>query len=166
MLEAGMDDHLAKPLRAEDLAEVLGRRLPAGTVPRTVRIVAPATRAASGPGAGGSSILDEEAFGRLVGLGDARLVERVVARASSQTRRSASPRSTRRSWIATRPPAVALDALEAICGTVGAAALGRRTRSLRDELRRGRTRSARAASGRCSTRLGSRSSDRLAAARD
>ena len=27
MLEAGMDDHLVKPLRAEDLAEVLGRPL-------------------------------------------------------------------------------------------------------------------------------------------
>ena len=135
MREAGMDDHLAKPLRAEDLAEVLERRLPAGTRPRTVRIGTPATP--SELISAGLPILDEVAFGRLVDLGDARLVERVVlvlledaAERVAEVDEAVMDRNAARLRVA-------LDALEGIGATIGAPALGERTQSLRDALRRG-----------------------------
>ena len=124
MLEAGMDDHLAKPLRAEDLAEVLGRRLAAGDGP------ADGPDPAAGGGIGGDvrAILDLEALRRLVGLGDARLVERVVGVVlADAAERVAEIDEAIGDRDAVRLRA-ALGALEGICALVGAAGLSRRVR--------------------------------------
>jgi len=135
MLEAGMNDHLAKPLRAEDLAAVLGRRLPGGTIPRTARILGPVTGAASEPGAGDPPIVDEEAFGRLVDIGDARLVERVVVvllEAAALRVAEIDGAILDRDLDHLRG---SLDALEGPSALVGASGLSKRIEVIQDEIR-------------------------------
>lgn len=148
MLDAGMDDHIAKPLRSEELAGALERWLPA--VPRGATTVIPAAARGdvSQPVAlatepdtatGGSPIVDPAAFERLCELGDATFVERLVRLFLAD----ATERVTQaEDAIAARDGQglrAALHALEGICGNVGAAALDQRVRDIHQADDRGET---------------------------
>ncbi len=148
MLDAGMDDHIAKPLRSEELAGALERWLPA--VPSgAATVIAVAARGdvrqpvalATEPdkAAGGSQIVDPAAFERLCELGDATFVERLVRLFLAD----ATERVTQaEDAIAARDGQglrAALHALEGICGNVGAAALDQRVREIHQAYDRGDT---------------------------
>ena len=135
MLEAGMDDHLAKPYTAEDLGQVLDRRLATGRR-RSRPIPASVARPAVAAAVDGAPVLDLDAFARFAELGDATFVERIVRLSlADAAERVAQVDAAIEGHDAPRLRA-ALHALEGICGNVGAAALDRRTRAIHDELRR------------------------------
>ena len=139
MLDAGMDDHLAKPLQVAELAEVLARPAPSrrGSVARKRR---------------------SRDRRRLAGGRESRATAADPGRRGD--RRGSRSSATRGSWsgscsvfladaaarVAEVDEAIAdhdvqrlhaaLDGLEGICDRVGAAALGRRARAIQDELRR------------------------------
>jgi signal transduction histidine kinase/CheY-like chemotaxis protein/HPt (histidine-containing phosphotransfer) domain-containing protein len=135
MLEAGMNDYIAKPLRPEEVATVLDRWLPGGAARRMEVIPpAPVRRAATG-GDEHVPILDHAAFERLADLGDAQFVERIVRLfLADAAERVAQVDDALETGDALRLRG-ALHALEGICGNVGATALDRRARSLHDEIR-------------------------------
>ena len=136
MLGAGMDDHLAKPYSPEDLAHVLGRHLRDGIAPRTRPIPPRAAPADAAPSDAEAPVLDAEAFAWLAELGDATLVERIVRLfLADAAERVAQADEAIEAHDAVRLGA-ALDALEGICGVIGAVALDRRTRAIHDKLRR------------------------------
>jgi CheY-like chemotaxis protein len=133
MLEAGMDDHLAKPYTADDLGQVLDRRLATGSRRRTRPIPAGVT-GATAPAA--VAVLDLEAFARLADLGDPALVARIVRLfLADAAGRIAEVDDAIVAHDALRLRG-ALRALEEICGIMGAAALDRRTRAIHDEVGR------------------------------
>ncbi len=142
MLEAGMDDHLAKPVRLEDLARILGIWLPAGVAPRTRTIPEPGavvTTQATTPRRAPDSaepVVDPAVFARLSDLGDASFVDRIVrlfladaAERVEQVEEALETGDVLRLRIA-------LHALEGISGNVGATALDRRARELHEIIRR------------------------------
>jgi len=138
MLEAGMDDHLGKPVRFEDLATALSTWLPVGTVPRTRPIPSPEPIAAPGPreGPARDPVVDPAVFARLSDLGDATFVDRIVrlfladaAERVEQVEEALETGDVLRLRIA-------LHALEGICGNVGATALDKRARELHEAIRR------------------------------
>jgi two-component system, NarL family, sensor histidine kinase BarA len=137
MLEAGMDDHLAKPYSPDDLGRILGRRLGNGVGRRTRPIPARTAPTAAAPAAGdGPPVLDVEAFARLADLGDAMFVERIVRLLlADAAERVAQVDDAIEAHDAVRLRRTLL-ALEGICGNLGAVALDRRTRAIHDELRR------------------------------
>ncbi len=140
MLESGMDDHLAKPIRPDDLTRVLASWLPAGTAPRTTAIppleTGDAPDAAAEAAGGGESVVDPAVFARLSDLGDTTFVDRIVrlfladaAERVDQVEEALEAGDVLRLRIA-------LHALEGICGNVGAIALDRRARELHETIRR------------------------------
>ena len=135
MLEAGMSDYIAKPLRGEELAAVLEVWLPGDAGLRTARIPqAPVSYATVG-GDGDVPILDLPTFARLADLGDAQFVERIVRLfLADAAERVAQVDDAIDSGDVMRLRA-ALHALEGICGNVGATALDRRARELHDAIR-------------------------------
>jgi signal transduction histidine kinase/CheY-like chemotaxis protein len=135
MLEAGMDDHIVKPLRGDELAGVLERWLPDGGERRSATIPpAPATALAAGKD--DPTILDVQTFERLSDLGDALFVERIVRLfLADAAERVAQVDDALETGDILRLRS-ALHALEGICGNVGATALDRRARELHDEIRR------------------------------
>ena len=136
MLEAGMDDHLAKPYSPDDLGRVLGRHLGDGIARRTRPIPPRAAPAAAAPSGDGTPVLDLEAFARLADLGDATFVERIVRLFLADAAERVAQVDDAIEAHDTVRLRGALHALEGICGNVGAAALDRRTRAIHDELRR------------------------------
>ena len=136
MLEAGMDDHLAKPYSPDDLTQLLGHRLGEGVARRTRPIPVRTASSTAAPAGEGAPVLDLEAFARLADLGDATFVERIVRLFLAD----AAERVEQVDDAIDAHDAIrlrgALHALEGICGNVGAAALDRRTRAIHDELRR------------------------------
>jgi CheY-like chemotaxis protein/HPt (histidine-containing phosphotransfer) domain-containing protein len=138
MIEAGMDDHLAKPVRFDDLAMALATWLPNGTVPRTRPIPPPEPIAAQVPRdePAGDPVVDPSVFARLSDLGDATFVDRIVrlfladaAERVEQVEEALETGDVLRLRIA-------LHALEGICGNVGATALDKRARELHEAIRR------------------------------
>jgi HPt (histidine-containing phosphotransfer) domain-containing protein len=142
MLEAGMDDHLAKPVRLDDLSRMLDTWLPAGGVPRNRTIPEPE----SATGAAGAApepspvvtepVVDPGVFARLSDLGDATFVDRIVrlfladaAERVEQVEEALETGDVLRLRIA-------LHALEGISGNVGAMALDHRARELHEMIRR------------------------------
>ncbi|MHB8958736.1 MAG: hybrid sensor histidine kinase/response regulator [Candidatus Limnocylindrales bacterium] len=142
MLEAGMDDHLSKPVRLEDLARMLDTWLPAGGAARTRAIPEPETLIAAPmttrrPVADPiEPVVDPGVFARLSDLGDATFVDRIVrlfladaAERVDQVEEALEAGDVLRLRIA-------LHALEGISGNVGAVALDRRARELHEIIRR------------------------------
>ena len=135
--EAGMDDHLGKPIRFEDLSLALAKWLPSGAPPRSrpIPAVGPEPTAA-GAGPAGDPVVDQEVFARLSDLGDAAFVERIVrlflADAGERVRQVDDALETG-DVLRLR---IALHALEGICASVGAVALDTRARELHEVVRR------------------------------
>jgi two-component system, sensor histidine kinase and response regulator len=136
MLDAGMDDHLAKPVRADDLARTLERWLPAAPR-RTFAIpagAAPDRRAEAR--AAGDGVVDAAVFARLSDLGDATFVDRIVRLFLADAAERVDQVDDALEAGDLLRMRIALHALEGICGNVGAAALDRRARDLHDLIRR------------------------------
>ena len=135
MLEAGMNDYIAKPLRPEEIAMVLERWLPGGPELRLATIPSVAVQPSTIGGDEDVPILDLTAFARLADLGDAQFVERIVRLfLADAAERVAQVDDALDTGDAMRLRS-ALHALEGICGNVGATALDRRARALHDEIR-------------------------------
>ena len=136
MLDAGMDDHLGKPVRSDDLARMLERWLPASAARRTFAIPAGGPERRPDARAAGDGVVDPEMFARLSDLGDATFVDRIVRLfLADAAERVDQVDDALESGDIVRMR-VALHALEGICGNVGAAALDRRARELHDMIRR------------------------------
>ncbi len=138
MLEAGMDDHLAKPVQFDRLSLALATWLPTGMVPRTRPIPSldpdPAPAAATPPP--GELVVDPEVFARLSDLGDASFVERIVRLFLADAAERVAQVDDALEVGDVLRLRIALHALEGICGNVGAAALDRRARELHEVIRR------------------------------
>jgi two-component system sensor histidine kinase BarA len=135
MLEAGMDGHIVKPLRGDELAGVLERWLPDG-VERRSAVIPPAPAMTVAAGKTDPTILDVQTFERLSDLGDALFVERIVRLfLADAAERVAQVDDALETGDMLRLRS-ALHALEGICGNVGATALDRRARELHDDIRR------------------------------
>jgi signal transduction histidine kinase/DNA-binding response OmpR family regulator/HPt (histidine-containing phosphotransfer) domain-containing protein len=138
MLEAGMDDHLAKPVQFDHLSLALATWLPTGMVPRTRPIPSldpdPAPAAATPPP--GELVVDPEVFARLSDLGDASFVERIVRLFLADAAERVAQVDDALEVGDVLRLRIALHALEGICGNVGAAALDRRARELHEVIRR------------------------------
>jgi signal transduction histidine kinase/CheY-like chemotaxis protein/HPt (histidine-containing phosphotransfer) domain-containing protein len=137
MLDAGMDDHLAKPVRLDDLSRMLERWLPASTPRRTFAIPAGAA-ADRRPDARGvaESVVDPAVFARLSDLGDTTFVDRIVRLFLADAAERVDQVDDAIEAGDLLRMRIALHALEGICGNVGAAALDRRARELHDLIRR------------------------------
>jgi signal transduction histidine kinase/CheY-like chemotaxis protein len=139
MIEAGMDDHLSKPVRPEDLALTITTWLPAGTVPRTRTIPAPDAPPSleSEPDeAPGSVVVDPAVFARLSDLGDATFVDRIVRLFLADAAERVDQVDEALETGDVLRLRIALHALEGICGNVGAVALDKRARELHEVIRR------------------------------
>jgi two-component system, sensor histidine kinase and response regulator len=139
MIEAGMDDHLAKPVRFEDLALTLTTWLPAGTVPRTrpIPIPDPAPAfAGESDDASTEIVVDPAVFARLSDLGDATFVDRIVRLFLADAAERVDQVDEALETGDVLRLRIALHALEGICGNVGAVALDRRARDLHEVIRR------------------------------
>ncbi len=133
LLDAGMDDHLAKPIRIEELARVLDLRLaaapfqPGRLLPGPSGLSGQATRHVET-----EAVVDTTAFLRLADLGDplltARLVHLFLADAAERVRQADSALAAD-DTVRLR---AALEALEGACSGVGAVALLRRAHELHD----------------------------------
>ena len=137
MLDAGMDDHLAKPVRADDLARTLQRWLPMAGARRTFAIpagTAPDLR--SEARAGGEGVVDPAVFARLSDLGDATFVDRIVRLFLADAAERVDQVDDALEAGDLLRMRIALHALEGICGNVGASALDRRARDLHEMIRR------------------------------
>ena len=138
MLEAGMDDHLAKPVRSDDLVRTLATWVPAGVPPRSRVIPGPEVAVPATPVEPvivGEPVVDPGVFARLSDLGDATFVDRIVrlfladaAERVDQVEEALETGDVLRLRIA-------LHALEGICGNVGAMALDHRARELHELIR-------------------------------
>jgi HPt (histidine-containing phosphotransfer) domain-containing protein len=139
MIEAGMDDHLSKPVRPEDLALTITTWLPAGTVPRTRTIPAPDAPPSleSEPDeAPGSVVVDPAVFARLSDLGEATFVDRIVRLFLADAAERVDQVDEALETGDVLRLRIALHALEGICGNVGAVALDKRARELHEVIRR------------------------------
>jgi len=137
MIEAGMDDHVGKPMQPDDVRRVLARWLPRGGSTRTVTIPSvPEALTSREPVAPSTRILDLETFARLSDLGDVSFLDRIVrlflADAAERVAQVDEGLDTG-DLVRLRS---ALRALDGICGNVGATALGVRTRELQDMIGR------------------------------
>jgi two-component system sensor histidine kinase/response regulator len=137
MIEAGMDDHLAKPVRFDDLAASLATWLPAGTPPRTRPIPAPESSdlSAMPTTRDGEPVVDPEVFARLSDLGDASFVDRIVRLFLADAAERVGQVDDALETGDVLRLRIALHALEGICGNVGAAALDERARELHEIIR-------------------------------
>jgi signal transduction histidine kinase/DNA-binding response OmpR family regulator/HPt (histidine-containing phosphotransfer) domain-containing protein len=136
MLESGMDDYIAKPLRPDEVITVLERWLPGESAARTTVIPpAPLSKIADGGVGEDVPILDLGAFARLADLGDAQFVERIVRLFLADAAERVAQVDDALDAGDILKVRLALHALEGICGNVGAAALDRRSRSLHNEIR-------------------------------
>ena len=133
LLDAGIDDHLGKPIRIEELARVLDIQL-AEHPSRPGRILPvladqPARGLRRPPP---DAVVDTVVFARLAELGDAQLAQRLIrlflADATERVRQVDSALASR-DTVRLR---AALEALEGACGGVGALALLRRAHELHD----------------------------------
>ena len=134
VLDAGMDDHLAKPIRIEELARVLDLRL-AEAPSRSGRLLPVPDGAPSRGSRHGTrvdTIVDSSVFARLADLGDphltARLVRLFLADAAERVRQVDAALAAD-DTVRFR---AALEALEGTCNGVGAVALLRRAHELHD----------------------------------
>jgi two-component system sensor histidine kinase/response regulator len=138
MLEAGMDDHIGKPVQTEEVERVLARWLPVtrrGTG-RTVTIPPPPGSAQPATPATSAPVIDVIAFERLADLGDTSFAERIVRLflADAAERITLIDECLETGDLAQLRPA--LHALEGICVNVGAIALDRRAREIHEVVRR------------------------------
>ena len=140
MIEAGMDDHLGKPIRFDDLSSALAIWLPPGAVPRTRSIPAREPEAAAVPVAPaarpGEPVVDPGVFARLSDLGDAAFVERIVRLFLADAAERVGQVEDALETGDVLRLRIALHALEGVCGNVGAVALDRRSRELHEVIRR------------------------------
>jgi signal transduction histidine kinase/DNA-binding response OmpR family regulator/HPt (histidine-containing phosphotransfer) domain-containing protein len=132
MMESGMDDQVAKPVRPEELAALLERWLPAGGTRRTA--VIPPPEHGVTPDDEDGPIVDPAAFNRLSDLGDVLFVERIVRLfLADAAERVAQVDDGLDSGDVLKVRA-ALHAIEGICGNVGAVALDRKARAIHREM--------------------------------
>ncbi len=124
MLEAGMDDLLAKPVRLEELAAALAHWLPDADRRRTAVIPPVAT---------GGGLIDDVAVDRLRELGDGPFVARIVRLFLADAAERVAQVERAVAMGDATGCALALAALESISAIVGAGAVGRRARELRAE---------------------------------
>ncbi|MFN8631932.1 MAG: response regulator [Chloroflexota bacterium] len=139
MIEAGMDDHLGKPVRFEELALTLSTWLPAGTVPRTRAIPAPDPTPLfplDDDTAPSEVVVDPTVFARLSDLGDATFVDRIVRLFLADAAERVDQVDEALETGDVLRLRIALHALEGICGNVGAVALDKRARELHEAIRR------------------------------
>jgi HPt (histidine-containing phosphotransfer) domain-containing protein len=136
MLDAGMDDHLAKPVRSEELARMLERWLPATAVRRTFAIPAGVPERRAEPRGGDDGVVDPAVFARLSDLGDATFVDRIVRLFLADAAERVDQVDDALEAGDLLRMRIALHALEGISGNVGAMALDRRARELHDLIRR------------------------------
>ena len=135
MLEAGMDDHLMKPIRSDELGAILERWSPDPGGGRTVVIPAAAV-ADETPVDVDAGVLDLDLFARLADLGDPAFVERIVRLfLADAAERVAQVDDALEAGDVMRVRD-ALHSLEGVCGNVGAMALDRAARQLHGEIRR------------------------------
>ena len=137
MLAAGIDDLVVKPVLDDDLDRALARWLP-NAVPRREKVIPARTEHGAGPESqapGDDAVIDEAAFARLAGLGDAAFVERMVRlfMADAEGRVTQVEEAVSVGDVARLR--VALEALESIAATVGASSLGQRAHAIGDEMR-------------------------------
>jgi signal transduction histidine kinase/DNA-binding response OmpR family regulator/HPt (histidine-containing phosphotransfer) domain-containing protein len=138
MLEAGMDDHLPKPVRFDDLALALATWLPTGVVRRSRPIPAPEAPAVAGEPAlvNDEGVVDPAVFARLSDLGDATFVDRIVRLFLADAAERVDQVDEALETSDVLRLRIALHALEGICGNVGAVALDKRARELHEVIRR------------------------------
>ncbi len=134
VLEAGMDDHLAKPFGVEELARVLDRWLAEASSPRRGHLPAPdLTPAQALPHDGSDPVVDPAVFARLTDIGDplltARLVRLFLSDAAERVRQADAALAAQD----TVRLQAALEALEGVCSSLGAVALLRGAHRLHDE---------------------------------
>jgi two-component system sensor histidine kinase BarA len=135
MLEAGMDDYIAKPLRGEELAGVLQSWLGSSSGRRT-EVIPPAEVLPAAPKTDEDlPIIDLAAFERLSDLGDAQFVERIVRLFLADAAERVAQVDDALETGDTLRLRHALHALEGICGNVGAMALDQRARAIHNEIR-------------------------------
>lgn len=143
LLEAGMDDHVAKPFRPEDIARALVAWLPPER--RTMVIPAPAAGAAAEPAARSAEpagpedvLVDPAALARLSDIGDSAFVDRIVRLFLADAAERVTQVDEALEAGDVSGLRLALHALEGICGTVGAVALDRRAREIHARIGRGK----------------------------
>ena len=137
MLEAGMDDHLAKPLRADEVTAILDRWLPTEGTRRSVVIPpAAASAVAETARADEPAYLDLELFARLADLGDPAFVERIVRLFLADAAERVAQVDEALDVGDMLHLREALHSLEGVCGNVGAMALDRAARELHGEIHR------------------------------
>jgi CheY-like chemotaxis protein/HPt (histidine-containing phosphotransfer) domain-containing protein len=129
MLEAGMDDIVAKPIEPEDLDAALARWLSPATPPRG-GVIAPVPVPAA-PSAAPASLVDPDAVARLGELGDPSFVARLVRVFLADAEHRIGQVDAAIAADDAVGLSVALDALDSIASIVGASALGRQVRELR-----------------------------------
>ena len=135
MLEAGMDDHLAKPIRSDELGAILERWSPDPGDTRTV--VIPAAAVADAPAVDvDAGVLDLDLFARLADLGDPAFVERIVRLFLADAAERVAQVDDALEAGDVMKVRDALHSLEGVCGNVGAMALDRAARDLHGEIRR------------------------------
>jgi signal transduction histidine kinase/DNA-binding response OmpR family regulator len=135
MLEAGMDDQIAKPLRPDELASVLERWLPRTAVRRTV-VIAPPEDPEQTEDDHEAPVVDMEAFARLSDLGDVQFVERIVRLFLADAAERVAQVDDGFEMGDALKVRTALHAIEGICGNVGAMALDVRARQIHEDIRR------------------------------
>jgi two-component system sensor histidine kinase BarA len=137
MLEAGMDDHVAKPARPEDIRRIIARWLPASGSNRAITIPSlPELPSSRAPVAVSAPILDLATFARLSDLGDASFVDRIVRLFIADAAERVAQIDEGLETGDLPQLRSALHALEGICGNVGATALDVRAREIHDMVRR------------------------------
>jgi signal transduction histidine kinase/CheY-like chemotaxis protein/HPt (histidine-containing phosphotransfer) domain-containing protein len=138
MIEAGMNDHLAKPVRFDDLSLALATWLPDATSPRTRPIPAPEAVAEPSPPVEDDPepVVDPDVFARLSDLGDATFVDRIVRLFLADAAERVDQVDEALETGDVLRLRIALHALEGICGNVGAVALDQRARELHELIRR------------------------------
>jgi len=129
MLEAGMDDLVAKPIEPDDLDAVLARWLSPAT-PARGGVIAPVPHPST-PSAAPASLIDPDAVARLGELGDPSFVARLVRVFLADAEHRIGQVDAAIAADDAVGLSVALDALESIASIVGASALGRRVGDLR-----------------------------------
>lgn len=139
LLESGMDDHIAKPFRSEDLTRGFGTWLPRTrrtmVVPSPVQPAQPERTGRDGRPAD-QTVVDPAAFARLADLGDATFVNRIVRLFLADAAERVAQVDEALDEGDVLRLRHALHALEAICGNVGAVALDERAREIHDRIGR------------------------------
>jgi CheY-like chemotaxis protein/HPt (histidine-containing phosphotransfer) domain-containing protein len=135
MLEAGMDDQIAKPLRPDELASVIERWLPR-TARRRTLVIAPPIEQGQADDDHEAPVVDTEAFARLSDLGDVQFVERIVRLFLADAAERVAQVDDGFEMGDALKVRTALHAIEGICGNVGAMALDVRARQIHEDIRR------------------------------